>query len=102
MKIHSLRRLPDTSTWEWRTIESNKGTYYTNAIGSGMFFRSDDGKYVEKLLPYERFKVCKTPSGTRRKLNKIFEHCEADPTPDNRFKDLCFTPLYSTLLKSKK
>ena len=76
--------------------------YYTNAIGSGMFFRSDDGKYVEKLLPYERFKVCKTPSGTRRTLNKIFEHCEADPTPDNRFKDLCFTPLYSTLLKSKK
>lgn len=90
MRICKLQKLPGGRTWEWRTVEGNKGKYYTNPYGEGMFFISDDNFYVEKLLSFERFKVCKTPGGTRKKLNTIFAEVEADPCDDPDFIEKIF------------
>ena len=70
MRICNLRKYD--GTWMWRTVEGNTGLYYTAAHGKGIFFMRDDQKYVNKMCTYEKFSSCKTASGTRRKLNRIF------------------------------
>ena len=86
MRIHQLKRLPGTSTWTWRTVEGNKGTYLTFANGKGILYNQDDGMYGRKFCTHEKFSVCKTVSGTRRKLNRIFAPLADDPSPDNDYR----------------
>lgn len=99
MKICNLHKLEGRRTWMWRTVEGNKGDYYTNPYGEGMFFQRDDGMDGGKLLSFERFKVCKTPGGTRKKLNAIFAAVEADPCDDPDFIEKYFKPQFKTRLK---
>ncbi len=100
MKICELKRMMKNSrTWCWRSVEGNKGLYYTNTEGSGMFFQSDTQDYVIKLLSYERFKVCKTPGGTRKKLNNIFKECQEDPCDNENFIEEYFKPQFKSRLK---
>ena len=102
MKIYNLHRIDNEGAWAWRTVEGDKGDYYTNSNGEGMFFRQDNGSYVVKLLSYDRFQVCKTPSGTRKKLNSIFSECKEDPCDNDEFMKLYFRPQFQTRLKIKE
>ena len=83
MRIKSLGKLtPDSGTWKWRTVEGDSGMYYTFADGTGIHFYSDAETHF-KVATCEKFKVCKTVSGTRKKLNRMFANKEADPSPEN-------------------
>lgn len=82
MKIHALCRIPCTRTWQWRTSD-NKGIYYTYSDGTAIHFYRDDGSYHQKVASCEKFKVCKTPSGTRKKLNRMYDTKSSDPTEEN-------------------
>ena len=86
MKIYKLSRLPGTNTWQWRTVEGNTGNYYTFANGKGILYQRDDGKYGCKFCSHEKFNVCKTISGTRKKLNRIFDPLTEDPSPENNYR----------------
>lgn len=83
MRIKSFGKLtPDSGTWKWRTVEGDSGMYYTFADGTGIHFYSDAETHF-KVATCEKFKVCKTVSGTRKKLNRMFASKEADPSPEN-------------------
>lgn len=86
MKIFKLRKLAGTRTWQWRTVEGNRGTYSTFANGAGILYNQDDGSFGNKFCTFEKFKVCKTASGTRRKLNRLFSGLADDPTPENDYR----------------
>ena len=86
MRIHKLTRIPNTRTWTWRTVESNKGMYYTFANGKGILYSNDAHTYKTKLCTFEKFSVCKTPSGTRKKLNRLFAALTEDPSADNDYR----------------
>lgn len=86
MRICKLTRIPGTRTWKWRTVEGNRGTYMTFANGKGILYNQDDGKYGRKFCTFEKFSVCKTASGTRKKLNRIFARLTDDPSPDNDYR----------------
>ncbi len=82
MKVHSLHKLEGTRTWEWRT-EDNQGLYYTYSDGTAIHFFRNDQQWHHKVSSCEKFKVCKTASGTRKKLNRMFATKIADPTEEN-------------------
>lgn len=86
MRIQKLKKLPGTGTWTWRTVEGNKGLYMTFANGKGILYQSDDNTYGIKFATHEKFAVCKTVSGTRQKLNRIFQNLTDDPSHDNDFR----------------
>ena len=86
MTIYKLQRLPDTRTWTWRTRESDKGTYMTFANGKGILYQADTHKYGRKFCSHEKFQICKTASGTRKKLNRIFASLTEDPSPENDYR----------------
>ena len=86
MRICKLSRLPNTRTWTWRTVEGDKGMYYTFANGKGILYSNDSRTYSTKFCTHEKFSVCKTPSGTRRKLNKLFAALTDDPSPENDYR----------------
>ena len=87
MRIKNLRRLdPHSRTYEWRTVEGDSGVYYTFADGTGMHYFRDDKQFHLKIATCEKFQICKTISGTRRKLNRIFAEQTADPTPEKPWK----------------
>lgn len=75
--------LKDSNTWTWRTVEGDTGEYYTYTNGAAIFFMRDSDKRSCKICTVEKFKVCKTPSGTRKKLNRMFADKQSDPDPDN-------------------
>ena len=79
MKVCKLHRMKDQNVWLWRTVEGNKGDYFTYANGKGILFYSDKTRRKEKLATFERFQACKTVSGTRRKLNRFFADMTDDP-----------------------
>lgn len=85
MKIHSLHKLPGSRTWEWRT-EDNQGLYYTFTDGTGIHFLHDGHQFHHKVSTCEKFRACKTISGTRKKLNRIFSTRNSDPTEENPWK----------------
>ena len=86
MRIQKLKRLSGTNTYTWRTVEGNRGTYLTFANGKGILYQQDDNQYGTKFATHEKFAVCKTLSGTRKKLNRIFEPLTDDPTPENDYR----------------
>ena len=86
MHICKLKRLAGTSTWTWRTKEGNKGEYMTYANGKGILYNSDDMQWGTKLCTHEKFSVCKTESGTRKKLNRLFAPLLDDPSKDNPYR----------------
>ena len=86
MKIKNLKNIPGTKTWQWRTVEGNKGNYMTFANGKGILYNSDDELFGNKFCSHEKFSICKTPSGTRKKLNRLFAPLTDDPTPDNNYR----------------
>lgn len=83
MIVKQLHRLPCTNTWEWRTVEGDTGTYLTFANGKGGLFQRDDNRWGCKVCTHEKFSVCKTASGTRKKLNRMFSTKAADPSPED-------------------
>lgn len=56
--------------------------YYTDKNGEGIFFQSDRTGQTKQLVGTCQFKACETASGTRRKLNKIFD--DMYEAPDER------------------
>ena len=86
MRIKNLHCLPGTRTWMWRTVESNKGNYYTFANGKGILYSNDDYTYQKKFCTHEKFSVCKTVSGTRKKLNRLFAPLVEDPSDENDYR----------------
>lgn len=86
MHIHKLSRIPNTNTWTWRTVEGNKGDYMTYANGKGILYNNDTRTYGRKFCTHEKFSVCKTASGTRKKLNRLFAPLSDDPTPENDYR----------------
>ncbi len=87
MKIKNLRKmLPDSRTWQWETVESGLGTYFTFNNGKGILYQNHENNFGYKVATMEKFQVCKTASGTRKKLNRIFSQFDSDPTPDNSWK----------------
>ena len=71
MKIHKLKHHPDGS-WTFRT-EYNKGCWYTDCNGEGLFFQDDRTGEIKQVTGTCQFSACKTESGTRRKLAIIME-----------------------------
>ena len=86
MRICKLKQLPGTRTFTWRTVEGNKGTYCTFANGKGILYNDDTRTYGTKFCTHEKFGVCKTLSGTRKKLNRLFAPLTEDPSPDNDYR----------------
>lgn len=86
MRIYKLKKIPNTNTWTWRTIEGNKGEYCTFANGKGILYSNDARTYGGKFCTHEKFSVCKTISGTRKKLNRLFAPLSDDPTPENDYR----------------
>lgn len=65
--------------WLWRNSTESRGVYYTDKNGEGIFFQSDRTGQTKQLVGTCQFKACETTSGTRRKLNKIFDDLFEDP-----------------------
>ena len=86
MRICKLTRIPSTRTWTWRTVEGDKGQYSTFANGKGILYQSDTRTYGTKFCTHEKFSVCKTASGTRKKLNRLFAPLTDDPSPENDYR----------------
>ena len=75
--IKDLRR--DKNEWWWRNANDSRGVYYTDKNGEGIFFQSDRTGQTKQLVGTCQFSACETPSGTRRKLNKLFDEMYEDP-----------------------
>ena len=65
--------------WLWRNATESRGCYYTDKNGEGIFFQSDRTGQTKQLVGTCQFRACETASGTRRKLNKIFDERFEDP-----------------------
>jgi len=65
--------------WLWLNSTESRGVYYTDKNGEGIFFQSDRTGQTKQLVGTCQFKACETASGTRRKLNKIFDDLFEDP-----------------------
>lgn len=65
--------------WLWRNSTESRGVYYTDKNGEGIFFQSNRTGQTKQLVGICQFKACETASGTRRKLNKIFDNLFEDP-----------------------
>ena len=54
-------------------LNENGDCYYsTNEAGEGIFYLTKDGRW-NQIVGTCQFQACKTASGTRRKLNKLFD-----------------------------
>lgn len=65
--------------WFWRNASNDRGVYYTDRNGEGIFFQSDRTAQTKQITGTCQFKACETTSGTRRKLNKLFGEFTEDP-----------------------
>ena len=68
MNITSLKQ--SEKEWTFRTTD-NKGTYYTNANGEGIFFQSDKTGETKQLIGTCQFQSCNTKQGMKNKLKRI-------------------------------
>lgn len=75
--IKELRK--ESKQWFWRNGNESRGVYYTDKNGEGIFFQSDRTGNTQQTTGTCQFKACETASGTRRKLNKIFNEFFEDP-----------------------
>lgn len=86
MRICKLKNIPGTRTWTWRTVEGNKGNYMTYANGKGIIYNNDEQTWGHKICTHEKFSICRTASGTRKKLNRLFAPFLDDPSEENDFR----------------
>ena len=86
MRIKGLERLPHSNTWTWRTVEGNRGNYYTYDNGKGILYQQDDDQWGCKVCTQEKFSVCKAPEETVEKLNRLFADLTDDPTEENEYR----------------
>ena len=77
MAIRNLHN--NDKQWFWRTNGDSLGVYYTDRNGEGIFFQSDRTAQTKQITGTAQFSACATASGTRRKLNKIFDEFWTDP-----------------------
>lgn len=68
MKISNIKQF--NNEWTFRTSD-NKGVYYTNRNGEGIFFQSDRTGETRQLIGTCQFQACQTKSGMKRKLERI-------------------------------
>ena len=71
MKIVNLKHHPDGS-WTFRTGD-HLGVWYTNKSEEGLFFQHDTTGSTKQILGTCQFTACKTVSGMRRKLSRLFD-----------------------------
>lgn len=69
----------DGNRYIWRNGNDSRGVYYTDKNGNGIFFQSDRNGQEKQITGTCQFKACETISGTRRKLNKLFDDFSEDP-----------------------
>ena len=70
MKIINLKHHTD-GIWTFRL--SDKGYYYTNRLGNGLFYQDYKTGNCYTLMGTCQFSACKTVSGMRRKLYRIID-----------------------------
>lgn len=70
MKIQNLKHHADGS---WTFHINDKGCYYTNRLGDGLFYQEHSTGNCFQLLGTSQFSACKTASGMRRKLYRIID-----------------------------
>lgn len=67
--------------WSWRNANGeSRGLYYTNREGEGIFYQDDRTGSIRQITGLCQFQACDTPSGMRRKLNKMFDDWYFDRT----------------------
>ena len=74
--VKNLHR--EENQWFWRTAD-DRGVYYTDKNGQGIFFQADRNGETKQITGTCQFSACASESGTRRKLNKIFDEFAEDP-----------------------
>lgn len=82
MTIKELKK--NGNEYTWRNGNESRGCYYTNANGDGVFFQSDRTGETRQLVGTCQFSACETMSGTRRKINRLFEEWGGDQYEDPR------------------
>ena len=75
--IKNLHR--DGNQWFWHNANDDRGAYYTDSNGEGIFFQSAKTGNTKQITGTCQFKACKTASGMRRKLNALFDEYTEDP-----------------------
>lgn len=69
----------DGKQWFFRNPSDSRGVYYTDRNGEGIFFQSDKTGQEKQLVGTCQFSACATASGTRKKLNRLFDDDWEDP-----------------------
>ena len=69
----------DGTQWFWHNANDDRGTYYTDRNGEGIFFQSAKTGNTKQITGTCQFKACMTASGMRRKLNALFDEYTEDP-----------------------
>ena len=82
MSIKNLHQ--DGSAYTWRNGNESRGVYYTNGNGEGIFYQSDRTGETKQLVGTCQFSTCATISGTRRKINRLFDEWGGDQYEDPR------------------
>lgn len=82
MSIKNLHR--DGNAYTWRNGNNSRGVYYTNGCGEGVFYQSDRTGQTKQLVGTCQFSVCQTVSGTRQKINRLFDEWGGEQYEDPR------------------
>ena len=69
----------DGKQWFWHNANDDRGVYYTDSNGEGIFFQSSKTGNTKQITGTCQFKACQTASGMRRKLNGMFDEYTEDP-----------------------
>lgn len=69
----------DDKQWFFRNPSDSRGVYYTDRNGEGIFYQSDRTGQTKQIIGTCQFSACATASGTRKKLNKLFDSPWEDP-----------------------
>lgn len=78
IKVRNLHR--EGNQWFWRleaaeggpVFAYDKGVYFTNKQGDGIFFQDDKTAAVRQIVGTCQFSACATASGMRRKLTRDY------------------------------
>ncbi len=74
-KLHN-----DGNQWFWHNKNDDRGVYYTDKSGEGIFFQSSKTGNTKQIIGTCQFCACRTASGMRRKLNsEYFDDFTTDP-----------------------
>lgn len=82
MSIKNLNQ--DGKMYTWRNAHESRGVYYTNRYGEGVFFQSDRTGQTKQLVGTCQFSACSSMSGTRKKINRMFDEWGGEEYEDPR------------------